>query len=93
MAEIIITTPDELVSIIRKTITEALNLQESTPDYPDKLTLDGAIELLKKEGFPTSKAKIYKLTSNDQIPFGKYGNKLIFSSKELLTWCNAQIKE
>ncbi|WP_418408883.1 helix-turn-helix domain-containing protein [Alistipes sp.] len=39
---------------------------------------------------PTSKAKIYKLTSSGEIPHRKYGNKLVFSRQELLRWMEEQ---
>ena len=42
------------------------------------------MELLREQGYPTSKAKIYKLTSTNLIPYRKYGNRLVFSRRELL---------
>ena len=42
-------------------------------------------------GFPTSKAKLYKMTSQEQIPFMKYGNKLVFSRKALIEWAHQQL--
>ena len=33
-----------------------------------------------------SKSYLYKLTAKKEVPFRKYGNKLLFSRKELLTW-------
>lgn len=48
--------------------------------------------MLDEYGMPTSKAKIYKLTSAGEIPHRKYGNKLVFSRKELQEWMNEQMK-
>lgn len=57
------------------------------------VTLETAVEFLRENGFPTSKAKIYKLTSCNQIPYSKYGNKLVFSRIKLLAWANQKSKE
>ncbi len=46
--------------------------------------------MLDDYGMPTSKAKIYKLTSSGEIPHRKYGNKLVFSRQELLRWMEEQ---
>lgn len=50
------------------------------------------LELLREHGYPTSKAKIYKLTSAGTIPCKVYGNKLVFSRKEILEWAENQTK-
>jgi hypothetical protein len=41
---------------------------------PDTITLAAALELLRENGYPTSKGKIYKLTSANLLPHRKYGN-------------------
>ena len=51
---------------------------------PDTIALSGALELLRDNGYPTSRAKIYKLTSARLLPHRKYGNRLVFSRRELL---------
>lgn len=37
-----------------------------------------------------SKSKLYKLTSSNSIPHKYFGNRLVFSRKELLAWIEAQ---
>lgn len=92
MSNIILTTPDELRAIVSEAVSGAFPKPLSNPSQIDTITLTDALELLKEHGYPTSKAKIYKLTSSGDIPFKTYGNKLVFSRKELLLWAENQTK-
>lgn len=92
MMQIVVTSAEELKAIIRDVFSEqteptAIGVQS------DNINLSKAIELLTEWGYPTSKAKIYKLTSTGAMPCRKYGNKLIFSRVELLKWISTQIKQ
>jgi hypothetical protein len=92
---IIVTTPDELRSIIKEAVREAVKETGhvvETKNLPDNITLKTAIEVLKEHGYPTSKGKIYKLTSSGEMPFRKYGNKLVFSRKGLITWAESRTR-
>ena len=42
-----------------------------------------------QHGFLISKARLYKLTAKGDVPFRKYGNKLLFSRRELLSWAES----
>ena len=90
MSNIILTTPDELRAIVSEAISGAFPKPASNPLQIDTITLNDALELLKEHGYPTSKAKIYKLTSTGGIPCKTYGNKLVFSRKEILLWAENQ---
>ncbi|MCG6188592.1 helix-turn-helix domain-containing protein [Maribellus maritimus] len=90
MSNIIVTTPEELRAIVSEAVSGALPKQVSTQPQIDTMTLNDALELLKEHGYPTSKAKIYKLTSAGKIPCKTYGNKLVFSRKEILLWAENQ---
>jgi hypothetical protein len=92
MTNIILTTPEELRAIISEVVSTAVPAASSPKELPDSITLETAVQLLEESGFPTSKAKIYKLTSSGNMPFRKYGNKLVFSRKELLNWAEQQTK-
>ncbi len=92
MTNIILTTSEELRAIISEEVSKALPVGYSQKEIPDTITLDTAIQVLEEFGFPTSKAKIYKLTSAGAMPFRKYGNKLVFSRKELVLWAESQTK-
>ncbi|MDR2149178.1 MAG: helix-turn-helix domain-containing protein [Tannerella sp.] len=91
MNSIILTTPDELRAIISEAVSGILPKQAAQPGI-DTVTLNDVLELLREHGYPTSKAKIYKLTSAGRIPCRVYGNKLVFSRKEILEWADNQTK-
>jgi predicted DNA-binding transcriptional regulator AlpA len=91
MQSIILTTPDELRAIVSEAVSGVIPKQVSNNQI-DTLTLNDALELLREHGYPTSKAKIYKLTSAGTIPCKIYGNKLVFSRKAVLEWADSQTK-
>lgn len=92
MMQIVVTSAEELKAIIRDVLSEQTE-PTATGVQSDNINLSKAIELLNEWGYPTSKAKIYKLTSTGAMPCRKYGNKLIFSREELLKWVDTQIKQ
>jgi len=92
MTNIIVTTPEELKAIVNEAVSELLPRVNTKIVPPDTITLSTTLSLLDEQGFPTSKAKIYKLTSAGKMPHRKYGNKLVFSRKEVLAWANGQTK-
>lgn len=92
MMQIVVTSAEELKAIIRDVLSEQTE-PTATGVQSDNINLSKAIELLNEWGYPTSKAKIYKLTSTGAMPCRKYGNKLIFSCEELLKWVDTQIKQ
>jgi len=92
MSNIIVTTPDELRAIVSEAVSGILPKPPSSQPQIDTITLNDALHLLKEHGYPTSKAKIYKLTSTGKIPCKTYGNKLVFSRKAVLHWAENQTK-
>ena len=92
MPNIIVTTPEELRAIVSEAVSGVLHTPPPAQSPIDTITLNDALELLKKHGYPTSKAKIYKLTSTGKIPCKTYGNKLVFSRKEILLWAENQTR-
>jgi hypothetical protein len=69
MSNIILTTPDEFRAIVSETVSGVMPKQTSSNNQIDTLTLNDVLELLREHGYPTSKAKIYKLTSAGTIPW------------------------
>jgi len=92
MTNIVLTTPEELRAIVCEAVFGILPKSVSNQSSIDTITLNDALELLKEHGYPTSKAKMYKLTSEGTIPCKTYGKKLVFSRKELLDWAENQTK-
>lgn len=94
MAGIIVATEEQIEEIVFKAISRYYsgnNKETTLTGLPDTLSLSGALKVLDEYGFPTSKAKLYKMTSQGQIPFMKYGNKLVFSRKSLVEWTQEQL--
>lgn len=65
---------------LRESIAEIKNIPNPEP-LPDRMTLSETCELTNQ-----SKSQIYKLTMLNEIPFQKYGKRLVFSRKSLLAW-------
>ena len=84
MSNIIVTTRDELSSIIqevyRKLIDENKEIVCVNTTY-DILSLSEACAFLK-----LAKQTIYGFTSKNKIPFFKKGKKLYFKKSELESW-------
>lgn len=87
MANIIVATEEQIQETVFNAVSKFFSgNQQVAPssDLPDTLSMPNALKVLEDNGFPTSKAKLYKMTSQEQIPFMKYGNKLVFSVRLLL---------
>lgn len=91
MENVIVTTKEELRAIIIEAVNSCRRSDSANnvQHVSDNLTLDGAVSFLHENGFPTSKAKLYKLTSSKKIPFRKFGLRLVFSRKALLQWAQS----
>jgi excisionase family DNA binding protein len=73
----------ELEQIISDTVTKCLEAKLSPlqPEIPDRCTLIDACEITG-----LGKAAIYKAVGKKEIPYSKFGSRLIFSRKELVFW-------
>lgn len=92
MNKIIVTTPAELHEVVSEAIRSVLPKQEENQPEYDTVNLDTILQVLVENGYPTSKGKMYKLTSEGKIPHKVYNNKLVFSRKEVLAWAEDQAK-
>lgn len=86
MTAIVITEEAKLRKIIQEEVAKVIPEAASPLEEIDTITLENAITFLEEQGYPVSKAKMYKLTSANQIPYKKFGQKLVFSRKDLLQW-------
>ena len=94
MVNIIVATEEQIQEAVFNAVSKFFSENQRTipgPDLPDTLSMPNALKVLEDNGFPTSKAKLYKMTSQEQIPFMKYGNKLVFSRKALIEWAHKQL--
>lgn len=83
---------NELIGIIRSEIGTHSKLLKARPAR-DTISLSAVLDMPDDYGMPTSKAKIYKLISANEIPHRKYGNKLACSRQYLLQWMDEQMIE
>ncbi len=61
------------------------------PPLRSKLSVDKAIKLISDYGLNISRSKLYKLTSNQQIPFSKFNNRIVFTEEDLHNWIQENI--
>lgn len=72
-------------------IKKMLSRPVRAPILKEKLSFKKALSVLSDNGYQISQSKLYKLTSNKEIPHGKINNKLIFYKDELIEWLDVQI--
>ena len=90
MSNLIVTTPEQLASLIDQSVRKAL--AEHTPkssfldDQP--INIDEAAAFIKKP-----KSTVYQMTSTRKIPFNKVGKQLLFFKKDLLAWIEENRKK
>lgn len=92
MEKIILTTPDELRALVKEAIHGLLPPPAEQKNDTDAANLVEILAFLKEKGYPTSRGKMYKLTSAGDIPHRLYNGKLVFSRKEVLEWAASQTR-
>jgi len=77
----------DLDQLIQNSVKKALasSTQAPSPEQPDRLNVDQACKLLNR-----TRSWIFKKTMLKEIPFGKFGSRLVFSRKELEAWMESQ---
>lgn len=86
--ELIVTTADQLSTLIQSAVKRALAPQTTPPTKLDRCTFGEALEITG-----LSKSTLYKLSASNAIPCKRYAGKLIFSRKELTDWVEEQTVE
>lgn len=69
-----------------------LTKEKMPKQYPKHLDINEAVTFLNEQGYKITKSSLYKMTSTRKIPFSKFLGKLVFETKELITWCEHQLK-
>lgn len=78
----IITSEQQLTEVFEKVLKRMqFSGKQVTSEAPDAMDIHQAAEYVG-----LSKSQMYKFTHLRQVPFRKFGNKLIFSRKALKTW-------
>jgi excisionase family DNA binding protein len=76
---------DFIVNSIEK-IESKLKVKEIIKPPPKKLSINEAVKFFLEQGFPVSKSKLYKLTSEGKIPYDKFGIRVLFRQDKLIDW-------
>ena len=92
MNTIIVAQEDKLRAIILEEMSKLFHDKQAPKSEIDTMTLSAALTLLADYGYILSKAKLYKLTASGNIPCRKFGQKLVFSRKDILSWAENQTK-
>jgi excisionase family DNA binding protein len=83
------------VSLILKEVEEIkrmlLNSKPSAQPDTKRMSTNEAIKFIMEQGFPMSKSKLYKLTSERKIPYDKFGIRVLFRQDNILEWIESQI--
>lgn len=84
---------DNLISQVAS-IKAMLEEKQKTKQADNQaLNFKTALNYIISKGIPMSKSRMYKMvsSSNSDIPFRKVGERLLFYSNELDSWCKGQI--
>jgi hypothetical protein len=92
MNNIIVAEEEKLRAIVHEEVSKLFQVNQKSKTEIDTMTLTGALALLAEYGYILSKAKLYKLTASGNIPCRKFGQKLVFSRKDILSWAERQIE-
>ena len=78
------------VSLILKEVEEIkrmlINNKPSSQLDTKRMSTNEAIKFIVEKGFPISKSKLYKLTSEGKIPHEKFGMRVLFKQDNLVAW-------
>jgi hypothetical protein len=90
MSNIIISEEEKLRAIVHDEVSKLFQARQAPKTEIDTMTLSAALAMLADYGYILSKAKLYKLTASGSIPCRKFGQKLVFSRKDILSWAESQ---
>lgn len=83
---------DQIFSELADIKSEVRKLRQPEPPakQSDNLTIDQAVEFLKENGDPKTKATVYKNSCLGEIPCDRIGKRLVFSRKKLESWIESR---
>jgi len=90
MNNIIVAEEHKLRAIVHDEVSKLFQTKQTPKTEIDTMTLSTTLALLTEYGYILSKAKLYKLTASGNIPCRKFGQKLVFSRKDILQWAENQ---
>lgn len=82
---------NELEDLVKNCVRSVMaENNRPAPPLQDNISLDEAREIIGTKEKPASKGTIYKMTMNGEIPFSKFGKRLVFSRKALIEWVESK---
>ena len=82
--ELIITSKEQLETIIQESINRTLSIHQVKPEILDKCDLHETWEYLNQLGYKVRKSTIYKLSSKNDIPCQRIGISITRRFVEIL---------
>lgn len=82
---------DYLISEILELKLILIQRIEKPEEIPKYLDIEQALLYLKKQGYSMSKSKLYKLTSQGNIPCRKSEGRVYFTPQLLCDWVDSQV--
>lgn len=83
------------VSLILKEVEEIkrmlINNKPRSQPVTKRMSTNEAIKFIVEQGFPISKSKLYKLTSEGKIPHEKFGMRVLFKQDNLIAWISNEM--
>jgi excisionase family DNA binding protein len=87
MDSIVVISQEALSQLIEEAVRKSLPKQAPQPkSEPNKVTRELALSFLEDKGYTVSKSLFYKATSAREIPFTRFGRRLLFNKTDLLSW-------
>ncbi len=80
----------DIQQIIDKRFADEKRLNVPKPVKKTNLDPNDAIEYLSQIGYKCSLSQLYKGTSLNEIPFSKFGRKLVFTPDSLSKWVESK---
>ena len=87
MNALVVISQEALSQLIEEAVRKSLPKQElQAQPEPNRITRELALSFLEGKGFTVSKSLFYKATSAKEIPFTRFGRRLLFFKNDLLSW-------
>lgn len=75
---------------VEKRFAEAMRLDVPKPIRKTNLDPNDAIAYLAEIGYKCSLSQLYKGTAKNEMPYSKFGRKLLFNADELSKWVDSK---
>lgn len=91
--ELIVTTREQIESIIHDAVLRAVHPQQRTEPEPNQFGIDGLLSYLEGKNLVIAKSFVYKMVHLDRIPHSKFLKQLVFDKKEIDQWISDNTKK